>query len=665
MVNYLLAIYFIYIYVYYGEKERERIMGLTDLNITKGKYNLNRVSGNPIYKSSIVKENKKNAEKYEAMFNKFDRDGNGYLNTTEQADLTKFFKTFDSDGNGKLSKDEFNAYEDGKVIRKFFKKIMKTMNKSEAIPVEEVEANNKKPQAALAADVGPVVEITDEEYEAAVKKQNDTTTNNDLHKYVVQMDESLTNVLKKSLAAQGITDPTPEQLKEAKEQFKQDNPNAIKTNKKGYEFLLVGAEVKLRGEVAYEKDSKGAIADWCEKYPHLVLHPQGKPSADAPVTEEPAADASTTESPAAEAPEAPAVEQKTPEERAKEAEENLKSIQPDLTPEHKIDENLQSNARTINETKDKAKIHKEALDELLTDDWFGAPNVSKELKRIDENMVAYVADETIADRIDNILGLDKDDVKTGILDKLKSKAEKCGLLTDDEKAALDKDMSLEEMQGWINSLKERIIADDAATLQAAADNKAEVEKEQKALKELNDNKALIDESLQSVVRTVDMVQNEPDNVERETVEFGDNTTREKIKIKADGTTISIVRDAEGNIKRIAVMNPNGPDPIYDIIFEKDIVFVDPDKTMSGTQNSDEKEINTLNFINFENLKALIEKISQKPEAAKTEATEEVAEEVAEETAEEVAEEAAEEVAEETAEEAAEEAGDKDKEELKQ
>ena len=659
--------------MYYGEKERERIMGLTDLNITKGKYNLNRVSGNPIYKSSIVKENKKNAEKYEAMFNKFDRDGNGYLNTSEQVELTKFFKTFDSDGNGKLSKDEFNAYEDGKVIRKFFKKIMKTMNKSEAIPVEEVEANNKKPQAALAADVGPVVEITDEEYEAAVKKQNDTTTNNDLHKYVVQMDESLTNVLKKSLAAQGITDPTPEQLKEAKEQFKQDNPNAVKTNKKGYEFLLVGAEVKLRGEVAYEKDSKGAIADWCEKYPHLVLHPQGKPSADAPVTEEPAADASTTESPAAEAPEAPAVEQKTPEERAKEAEENLKSIQPDLTPEHKIDENLQSNARTINETKDKAKTHKEALDELLTHDWLGAPNVSKELERIDENMVAYVADETIADRIDNVFGLDKDDVKTGILDKLKSKAEKCGLLTDDEKAALDKDMSLEEMQGWINSLKERIIADDAATLQAAADNKAEVEKEQKALKELNDNKALIDESLQSVVRTVDMAQNEPDNVEREIVELDNKETKENIKIKADGTTITIIRDAEGNITSIMITNPNGPDQNVDIMFKKDSVWVDPDKTLKGTQNSDEKEINTLNFINFENLKALIEKISQKPEAAETEATEEVAEEVAEETAEEVAEEAAEEVAEEaaeevaeeTAEEAAEEAGDKDKEELKQ
>ena len=80
--------------MYYGEKERERIMGLTDLNITKGKYNLNRVSGNPIYKSSIVKENKKNAEKYEAMFNKFDRDENGYLNTSEQVKLTKFFKTF-------------------------------------------------------------------------------------------------------------------------------------------------------------------------------------------------------------------------------------------------------------------------------------------------------------------------------------------------------------------------------------------------------------------------------------------------------------------------------------------------------------------------------------------------------------------------------------------
>ena len=144
-----------------------------------------------------------------------------------------------------------------------------------------------------------------------------------------------------------------------------------------------------------------------------------------------------------------------------------------------------------------------------------------------------------------------------------------------------------------------------------------------------------------------MAQNEPDNVERETVELENNETLERIKIKADGTTIAVTRDAEGNITSITVMNPNGPKPKPYIIFENDSVWVD----------SDEKEINTLNFINFENLKALIEKISQKPEAAETEATEEVAEEVAEEAAEEVAEE--------TAEEAAEEAGDKDKEELKQ
>ncbi len=89
------------------------------------------------------------------------------------------------------------------------------------------------------------------------------------HTYVVQSGDSFTEVIKKSLQAQGVENPTKEQIAQEKEKFKKYNPDAVKTAKNGVEYLLAGDEVKLHGEVAYEKSAEEAEAQWAEEHPDL------------------------------------------------------------------------------------------------------------------------------------------------------------------------------------------------------------------------------------------------------------------------------------------------------------------------------------------------------------------------------------------------------------
>ena len=89
------------------------------------------------------------------------------------------------------------------------------------------------------------------------------------HTYVVQSGDSFTEVIKKSLQAQGVENPTKEQIAQEKEKFKKYNPDAVKTAKNGVEYLLAGDTVKLHGEVAYEKSAEEAEAQWAEEHPDL------------------------------------------------------------------------------------------------------------------------------------------------------------------------------------------------------------------------------------------------------------------------------------------------------------------------------------------------------------------------------------------------------------
>lgn len=134
------------------------------------------------------------------------------------------------------------------------------------IKADEAAEAKKKEEAAAAAEA-----------EAQRKKEAEAPKT---HKYTVQPDESFTSVIKKALKAQGIENPTAEQIEAEKEQFKKDNPGAIKKTKSGYEYLLVGAEVNLPAKVDAPLDKAAAEAKWAQNHPELVQGRGGSAPAD-------------------------------------------------------------------------------------------------------------------------------------------------------------------------------------------------------------------------------------------------------------------------------------------------------------------------------------------------------------------------------------------------
>ena len=302
----------------------------SSLNITRGKYNLDKVSGNPILKEDVLKD-AQDKELMTALFNLFDVEGgeaDGILTPYEQCRMVDVFKKLDSDGNGKLSKQEFadaaiGTNLDGDLLRDFFKRVMKSMKRRDKVSAREVyeyeqslrnknnankpentetpaaeqpvtnpleQSQNRKPAPASQASETPVETETPAPTQGAEKPEkkqkapqapkaekpenpqqpqapkSEKPEQPKLYDYTVQMDESFTQVIKKSLAAQGNTKPTKAEIEAAKEEFKKNNPKAVRKMKNGYEILLVGAKVKLTGNVENKNNSKEQIEAWNKKY---------------------------------------------------------------------------------------------------------------------------------------------------------------------------------------------------------------------------------------------------------------------------------------------------------------------------------------------------------------------------------------------------------------
>lgn len=133
-----------------------------------------------------------------------------------------------------------------------------TQEEYDAVMQQRAEAEAKAKAEAEAKAKAEAEAKAKAEAEAAEKAKPQ-------HTYVVQSGDSFTEVIKKSLQAQGVENPTKEQIAQEKEKFKKYNPDAVKTAKNGVEYLLAGDEVKLHGEVAYEKSAKEAQAQWAEE----------------------------------------------------------------------------------------------------------------------------------------------------------------------------------------------------------------------------------------------------------------------------------------------------------------------------------------------------------------------------------------------------------------
>lgn len=264
------------------------------MNIGEGKkYDVSQISKDGVTQEEAVKNNKKLIN----VFKAFNFQGGEKLEDIELASAMDAFEKIDSqfgNGDGKLSKAELEKGAawlnkefgltgddaiDRKDLKEFIKNITKATKTDAKVSTAQVISDYQREQAEAARkkepSAAPQPETPAPQQEEPARPEQKPA---ELHNYVVQADESFTDVIKKSLQAQG-KELTPENIKAAKEQFKKDNQGAVKTAKNGVEYLLVGANVKLPGNVQSPKDSAAAIAEWTEKH--------SAPAQEAPKTEKP------------------------------------------------------------------------------------------------------------------------------------------------------------------------------------------------------------------------------------------------------------------------------------------------------------------------------------------------------------------------------------------
>lgn len=232
-----------------------------DFKINGSSYDLSKVSKKGVEKDDTIKKNKA----FNLIFDALDNNKkDSKLDSKELATFFSNLKKADSDGNKDISQKELEAITN---------ELNKQSSGGSEIKVADVEGFFSHVMEE-AADVEDKDKITvDEALKAEdtddTDSDTDTDTDNDssgTHTYTVQMDEDYTDIIKRSLKAKGVEEPTEEQIKTEKENFEKNNPGAVKRNKSGVEYLLVGAQVKLEGKLEDKDNSQEQIDLWVDKY---------------------------------------------------------------------------------------------------------------------------------------------------------------------------------------------------------------------------------------------------------------------------------------------------------------------------------------------------------------------------------------------------------------
>lgn len=233
-----------------------------DYKINGSSYDLSKVQKKALEKDDTIKKNKA----FDLIFDALDKNKkDAKLDSKELATFFSNLKKADTDKNKDISQRELEAIT---------KELNKQTSDGTEIKVADVEGFFSHVMAE-ASDVDDKDKISVEDAlkaEDSDKTDTDTDTDTDsddssgTHSYTVQMDEDYTDIIKRSLKAKGVEEPTEEQIKTEKENFEKNNPGAVKRNKSGVEYLLVGAQVKLEGKLENKDNSQEQIDLWVDKY---------------------------------------------------------------------------------------------------------------------------------------------------------------------------------------------------------------------------------------------------------------------------------------------------------------------------------------------------------------------------------------------------------------
>lgn len=235
-----------------------------DYKINGSSYDLSKVPKKALEKDDTIKKNKA----FDLIFDALDKNKkDAKLDSKELATFFSNLKKADTDKNKDISQRELEA-------------ITKELNKQKSGETEIKVADVEGFFSHVMAEASDVEDKDKISVEDALKAEDsdktdtdtdiDTDTDSDdssgTHSYTVQMDEDYTDIIKRSLKAKGVEEPTDEQIKTEKENFEKNNPGAVKRNKSGVEYLLVGAQVKLEGKLENKDNSQEQIDLWVDKY---------------------------------------------------------------------------------------------------------------------------------------------------------------------------------------------------------------------------------------------------------------------------------------------------------------------------------------------------------------------------------------------------------------
>ena len=261
--------------------------------------------------------------------------------------------------------------------------------------------------------------------------------------------------------------------------------------------------------------------------------------------------------------------QKSPAEQREETiNKEAAALEVDLTPKKKIDKDLQAKADKIGKAQKEAPQVAQDIKDELEAFWTDNDDARALLSKITPENAAYViaAYPNIADKIDNVIGMDTDDIYEYLYKPLKARLVEHGLPDPfGEGKTLGKGANLKGMQDWIKKAASAIAQKDTEITKQFIKNHYDVSYEQKNLEAINTKaKPVIDKANKTLAEAA--------NAEPKLEVKKDEDGSEYVKL-ADGRRVCVERNDQGEIVKVWIDNDND-NKDYDVFYSQDCLKID-------------------------------------------------------------------------------------------
>ena len=297
--------------------------------------------------------------------------------------------------------------------------------------------------------------------------------------------------------------------------------------------------------------------------------------------------------------------QKSPAEQREETiNKEAAALEVDLTPKKKIDKDLQAKADKIGKAQKEAPQVAQDIKDELEAFWTDNDDARALLSKITPENAAYViaAYPNIADKIDNVIGMDTDDIYEYLYKPLKARLVEHGLPDPfGEGKTLGKGANLKGMQDWIKKAASAIAQKDTEITMQFIKNHHDVSYEQKNLKAINTKaKPVIDKANKTLAEAA--------NAEPKLEVKKDEDGSEYVKL-ADGRRVCVARNDQGEIVKVLIDNDND-NKDYDVFYSQDRLMIDTDNENTVWEYS----IDNDNRYDYDKILALANRIfGEKPQ----------------------------------------------------